>query len=303
MSASETTKVIQQIKSWITGRVLFEAEIECAVDAPMGVKLGLAVKVAYKSDAVLGGAVLRDAVLRGAVLSGAVLRDAVLSDAVLRGAVLSGAVLRGAVLRDADLRDAVLGGAVLRDADLSDAVLSGAVLSGAVLRGAVLRDAVLRGAVLSGAVLRGADLRDADLRDAVLSGAVLRDADLSDAVLSGAVLSGAVLRDAVLSDVPLIPNIHQAVYAAASQPNALNMGNWHMCGTTHCRAGWVTALAGDAGKALEDSIGTSAAATLIYLASDPTMDRVPDFYCTNAAALADMKRMADAEAARSGEAI
>ena len=81
------------------------------------------------------------------------------------------------------------------------------------------------------------------------------------------------------------------------------MGNWHMCGTTHCRAGWVTTLAGDAGKALEDSIGTSAAATLIYLASDPTMDRVPDFYCTNAAALADMKRMADAEAARSGEAI
>jgi uncharacterized protein YjbI with pentapeptide repeats len=168
-----------------------------------------------------------------------------------------------------------------RDAVLSGAVLRGAVLSGAVLSDAVLRDAVLRGAVLSDAVLSGADL----------SGAVLSGADLSGAVLSGAVLSGAVLSDG-LNGVPVIPNIHAAVYAAASQPGALDMTKWH-CGTTHCRAGWVVTLAGDAGRALEWAMGTPAAAAMIYLASDPTLDRVPDFYCDNNSALADMRRRAE----------
>jgi hypothetical protein len=62
------------------------------------------------------------------------------------------------------------------------------------------------------------------------------------------------------------------------------------------RAGWVTTLVGDAGRALERKIGTPAAATLIYLASDPNLGRVPDFYCRNAEAMDDMKRLADAEA-------
>ncbi|HQS98623.1 MAG TPA: pentapeptide repeat-containing protein, partial [Novosphingobium sp.] len=121
------------------------------------------------------------------------------------------------------------------------------------------------------------DLRGADLRDADLSGADLRDADLSGA--------------------PIIAQIHQRVYEAASQPNALNMSDWHTCDTTHCRAGWVVALAGDEGKALEKRIGTPAAATLIYLASDPTLEKFPSFYCDDATALADMKRLAELEAA------
>jgi uncharacterized protein YjbI with pentapeptide repeats len=112
-------------------------------------------------------------------------------------------------------------------------------------------------------------------------------------------LSGADLRDAVLSGAPKIENIHQAIYAAASAPNALDMGQWHnACGTAHCRAGWAVALAGEAGKALEGKIGTPAAATLIYLASDPDLDRFPSFYCSNAEALADMKASAEAEAAK-----
>jgi len=158
-----------------------------------------------------------------------------------------------------------------------------AVESGADLRGAVLRDADLS----------GADLRDADLRDADLRGAVLRDADLSGADLSGADLRGAVLRECPVT----IPSIHTAVYEAASQPNALEMSSWHTCGTTHCRAGWVVTLAGDGGKALEYAFGTSTAAALIYMASDPKLERIPDFYCDNATALADMKRLADAEVA------
>jgi len=166
--------------------------------------------------------------------------------------------------------------------------VNGANLRGANLSGADLRDADLSDADLRGANLRGANLRDADLRDA----------DLSDADLSGANLSGANLRGADLRDAPIIPNIHQQVYEAASQPGALNMSDWHLCETTHCRAGWVVALAGDKGKALEDEIGTPAAATLIYLASDPTLEKLPSFYCGNDEAMADMKRLAELEAAK-----
>ena len=149
------------------------------------------------------------------------------------------------------------------------------------------------GADLRGADLRGADLRGADLRDADLRGAVLSDADLSGADLSGADLRGAVLRDADLRDFPVtIPEIHKAVYEAASAPGALDMRNWH-CGTTHCRAGWVIELAGPGGKSLEWAMGTPAAAALIYQASDPALEKVPNFYTTDEAALADMKRLAE----------
>ena len=148
--------------------------------------------------------------------------------------------------------------------------------------------------------LRGADLRGADLRGADLSGADLRGADLS-----GADLSDAYLRGADLSGAPFkIENIHQKVYEAASQDGALDMSTWHeggnVCGTTHCRAGWVIVLAGDAGRTLEWVYGTPAAAALIYIASDPKIGKMPDFYCDNETALADMKERAEKEAASQG---
>ena len=46
-----------------------------------------------------------------------------------------------------------------------------------------------------------------------------------------------------MPDAPVIPNIHQAVYEAASQPGCLDMTKWH-CGTAHCRAGCVVTLEG-----------------------------------------------------------
>lgn len=98
--------------------------------------------------------------------------------------------------------------------------------------------------------------------------------------------------------IPVIENIHQKVYSAASAPGALNMGDWHTCDTTHCRAAWVTTLAGEAGGTLEYYLGISAAAILIYIASDPDLDHIPSFYCSNELALADMKAMAEAEAAK-----
>ena len=76
------------------------------------------------------------------------------------------------------------------------------------------------------------------------------------------------------------------------------MGSWHTCETTHCRAGWVVTLAGEGGKALEWAMGTPAAAALIYLASDPKIEKIPDFYADNSDALADMKRLAELEAAQ-----
>ena len=142
-----------------------------------------------------------------------------------------------------------------------------------------------------GIAVRWGRKNSADLR-----GAYLRGAYLSDANLRGANLSGA-------DWIPKIPHIHSAVYAAASQPAALEMGSWHQtgyCGTTHCRAGWVVVLAGPAGRAMEGLIGTPAAAALIYQASDPTLERIPNFYDSNDAALADMKRLAGAEIATAG---
>lgn len=96
-----------------------------------------------------------------------------------------------------------------------------------------------------------------------------------------------------IADAPVIPNIHAAIWAAASQPGALDMSQWHKCETTHCRAGWAVTLAGAAGRELERRLNndTAAAAMLIYAASDPSRP-VPDFYASNEDALADMARRA-----------
>jgi hypothetical protein len=95
-----------------------------------------------------------------------------------------------------------------------------------------------------------------------------------------------------IGDAPVIPDIHRAIYAAASRKGALDMSAWHTCSTTHCRAGWAVALAGDAGRALEAATrGTANAAYLIYAASDPARP-VVDFYASDADALADMKQRA-----------
>ena len=93
--------------------------------------------------------------------------------------------------------------------------------------------------------------------------------------------------------VPVIADIHRAVFEAASQPNALNMDAWHTCNTTHCRAGWVVTLAGEEGKMLETETSTLFAALQIYKASDPENPVPPTrFFDSNDAAMADMARLA-----------
>ena len=76
------------------------------------------------------------------------------------------------------------------------------------------------------------------------------------------------------------------------------MTDWHTCENTHCRAGWTVALAGEAGKKLEQFHNTELAAMLIYRESGYHINPAR-FYDRNEAALEDMKRLAEAEAASS----
>lgn len=80
------------------------------------------------------------------------------------------------------------------------------------------------------------------------------------------------------------------------------MSTWHTCDTTHCRAGWVVQLAGDAGKALEAFHDTPLAAQLIYKASSPIKVAPPRFYEDNDQAMADIRRCAEEEARGTTEA-
>ena len=220
-----------------------------------------------------------------------------LEAAMAAGQSLVGADMRGANMRGVDMR-----GADMRRADLYDAILRDADMRGANMRNTSFIGANMLGALMRGADMRGADMRRADLYKASLRYADLRGANMSNAKFSGAKMDGADMRGAILPEgIPTIKYIHQTIYAAASQPGALNMENWHICETTHCRAGWVIVLAGEAGKSLEKELGAPAAAALIYYASDPALEKVPDFYEGKAAALADMRRLAEMEAAAQSE--
>ena len=93
-----------EIKSRWDGKVIFEADIECEANASDGIKLGLAVRVAFKAGANLNGANLDGANLDGANLNGANLNGAKLNRANLYGANLYGANLYGAKLNNETLR-------------------------------------------------------------------------------------------------------------------------------------------------------------------------------------------------------
>ncbi len=71
------------------------------------------------------------------------------------------------------------------------------------------------------------------------------------------------------------------------------MGDWHTCDTTHCRAGWVVHLAGEAGYALEKKTSPVFAAMQIYKASGYEISPVR-FFETNEEAMEDMRKLAEA---------
>jgi hypothetical protein len=178
-----------------------------------------------------------------------------------------------------------------------------ALASGSDLRGCDLSHSNLTHSNLSYSDLSGCDLRGSDLSYSNLSHSDLSLSDLRGSNLSNSNLSYSNLSDSDLSDIPDIKDIHQTVFNAASKEGALDMSTWHAnsCGTTHCRAGWVVYLAGPAGVALEKKMGTATAAALIYIKNDPHLEKVPEFYTHNEAALADMQKLAEAEAEAKAE--
>ena len=101
--------------------------------------------------------------------------------------------------------------------------------------------------------------------------------------------------DSKIPMIPVIPNIHSQILEAVSKPDALNMGNWHTCDTTHCRAGWVVVLAGEEGKKLEEETSTLFAAMQIYKASSPIKVPPTRFFDSNEIAMDDMKKCAELE--------
>jgi hypothetical protein len=85
------------------------------------------------------------------------------------------------------------------------------------------------------------------------------------------------------------------VYSAASNPKALNMNTWHSCSNTHCWAGWVVTLAGEAGKKLEQFFDTPLAAMKILDASSALQVSPVLFFESNDDALRHMKDFAERE--------
>ena len=155
MPAATKTETVE-ISHWATGRMLFSCEVEAGLSDSL--KIGAAVKIAFKAGARLDGARLVGARLDGARLDGASLDGAILVGASLDGARLDGARLDGARLVGASLDGAILVGASLVGARLVGASLVGARLDGAILDGARLDGASLVGARIVGARLDGARL-------------------------------------------------------------------------------------------------------------------------------------------------
>lgn len=102
--------------------------------------------------------------------------------------------------------------------------------------------------------------------------------------------------------IPVVPRLATRMLEAIRQDGcALDMSSWHTCDTTHCWSGWAIHLAGEPGYALERFVGPWTAGHLIIRASCPYRTSPPDFYATDATALADIEADAATEARLSAE--
>ena len=88
---------------------------------------------------------------------------------------------------------------------------------------------------------------------------------------------------------------------AVSREGALDMRDWHTCETTHCRAGWVVTLAGEAGRELESRTSTEFAAMQIYKVSSTIPVSPVRFYDADEAAKRDIERCAIEETKQGAE--
>ncbi|MFJ0963444.1 pentapeptide repeat-containing protein, partial [Bordetella bronchiseptica] len=219
--------------------------------------------------------------LADAYLADAYLADAYLAGADLAGAYLAGANLAGADLADADLAGADLAGANLADAYLADAYLARAYLADANLAGANLADAYLAGANL-------ADARNLPVGTEATSPVEPYQRDTRPAAERNAARA-ARFRE-LNPTVPVVEALDAKILSAIENGRGgLEMGAWHTCETTHCRAGWAVHLAGEAGYALEREHGPQYAGRMIYMAS---VGRAPHFFASNELAMADLREQA-----------
>jgi Pentapeptide repeats (8 copies) len=200
--------------------------------------------------------------------------------------------------------------AVKANASLDGAALGSVDLSFACLAGASFVDANLSGSNLSDADLTGANFTDADLVYAYSIRARFDGARFDGANLNGMrqgplfpVTESKTRRARHVQryrkrhpEVPVVERLDTQILRVLRLPGrALNMGRWHgdwdggSCETTHCRAGWAIALAGERGHALELKYGPEIAGGMVYRAST---GRVPNFHSFNSVAMADIKRCA-----------
>ncbi len=293
ITPEQLTKILADHKEWITSDGKRGADANLA-----GADLARAnLARAYLADANLAGADLVGADLARAYLARADLAGANLARAYLADANLAGADLVGAYLARAYLARANLAGAYLVGADLAGAYLVGANLADANLADANLARANLAGAYLADANLAGADLVDANLAGANLVGAYLTDANRSDepkeTYVRGAPIDYAAKARRFRErnpDVPVVDHLDRKILESIeSGALHLDMGAWHTCETTHCRAGLAIVHAGEAGKALEAKVGPQFAGAKIYRAST---GRVPHFFASNEDALRDIREQA-----------
>ena len=94
-----------------------------------------------------------------------------------------------------------------------------------------------------------------------------------------------------------VKNLNQKVAEAVAEDGALQMNDWHTCDTTHCWAGWITTLAGQAGKALESQTSTEFAAMVIFKNSTGEHINPGYFYLDNDEAREKINELAAKEAA------
>ena len=204
--------------------------------------------------------------------------------------------LQVAVSADADLAGADLADANLADANLADAYLAGANLAGADLADAYLADA---------------DLARADLARANLAGAYLAGAENLPIGVSASSPAQPYQRDTRAAaeryaeraarfrernpEVPVVERLDAKILERIEGGAGLEMGSWHTCETTHCRAGWAVHMAGEAGYALERLYGPQRTGRMIYTAS---VGRVPHFFASNERALEDLREQAAIQTAQ-----
>ena len=148
----------------------------------------------------------------------------------------------------------------------------------------------LRHARFFGSKLTNCSFNGANLSFSEFSGCSFDNVKMSNCILKGANIN---LDDI---EIPVIPNIHQRLSEIIkSNPKRLVMESWVTrgteCGAARCRAGWVVHLAGAPGKNLRDEVGWSMAAALIYQKSDPSLDRIPDFFADSDDAYKDIMKM------------